>query len=41
MLWVYGHYKYFHSYSAETDFSRQSPTYADVRFWRLNVVAAL
>ena len=23
MLWVYGHYKYFHSYSAGTDFTRQ------------------
>ena len=26
MLWVYGHYKYFHSYSAGIDFSRQNLT---------------
>ena len=26
MLWVYDHYKYFHSYSAGIDFSRQNLT---------------
>ena len=29
MLWLYGFYKYFHSYSAGTDFSRQNQTSAD------------
>ena len=33
MLWVYGHYKYFYSYSAGIDFSRQNPTSTDVRFY--------
>ena len=27
MLWVYGHYKYFYSYSARIDFSRQNLMY--------------
>ena len=31
MLWVYGHYKYFPSYSAGIDFSRQNLTSTDVR----------
>ena len=35
MLWVYGHYTYFYSYSAVIDFSRQNLTSTDVRFWRL------
>ena len=30
MLWVYGHYRYFYSYSAGTDFSRQNLTSTDV-----------
>ena len=29
MLWVYGHYKYVHSYSAGIDFSRQNLTSTD------------
>ena len=41
MLWVYGHYKYFYSYSAGIDFSRQNLTSTDVRFWRLKSIPAL
>ena len=33
MLWVYGHYKYFHCFSARTVFIRQNLTSTDVRFW--------
>ena len=29
MLWVYDHYKYFYSYSAGIDFSRQILTFKD------------
>ena len=32
MSWVYGHYKYFNSYSG-IDFRRQNLTSTDVRFW--------
>ena len=38
MLWVYGHYKYVNSHSAESDFSRQYLTHTDVRFWRLTLL---
>ena len=31
MLWVHDHCKYFNSYSAGTDFSRQTLTSTDVR----------
>ena len=41
MLYVYGHYKYFYSYSAEIDFSRQNLTSTDVRSWRLKLIPAL
>ena len=41
MLWVYGHYKLFNSFSAGTDFRRQNLTSKDVRFWRLKTVPAL
>ena len=41
MLWVYDHYNYFKSYSAENDFRRQNLTSTDVRFWRLKSVPAL
>ena len=41
MLWVYGQQKYFHSYSAGIDFSRQNLTSTDVRFWRLESIPAL
>ena len=41
MLWVYGHMKYFYSYSADIDFSRQNLTSVDVRFWRLKSIPAL
>ena len=41
MLWVYGHYKYYYSYSAEIDFSRQNLTSVDVRFCRLKSILAL
>ena len=43
MLWVYGHYKYFNSYSARIDFSyrRQNLTSTDVRFWRMMYIPAL
>ena len=38
---VYGHYKYFHSYSAGIDFSRQNLTSVHVRFWRPKYIPAL
>ena len=41
MLWVYGHYKYYQSYSAATDFRRQKLASTDFRFWRLKSVPAL
>ena len=41
MLWVYVHYKYFHSYSAGIDFRRQNLTSQDVRFWYLKSIPAL
>ena len=41
MLWVYGHDKYFYSYSAGIDFSRQNLTSTDVRFWLLKSIPAL
>ena len=41
MLWVYGHQKYFYSYSAGIDFSRQSLTSVDVKFRRLKSIPAL
>ena len=41
MSWVYGHYKYFNSYSAGIDFSRQNLPSTDVRFWRLKSIPAL
>ena len=41
MLWVYGHYQYVDSYSAESDFSRQNLTSTDVRFCRLKSIPAL
>ena len=41
MLWVYGHYIYFYSYSAGINFRRQNLTTTDVRFWRLKSVPAL
>ena len=31
MLWAYGHYKYFNSYSAGIDFSHQNLRSTDVR----------
>ena len=40
MLWVWGYYKYFYSYSAGIDFSRQNLTSTDVRFWRLKSIPA-
>ena len=41
MLWVYDHYKSFHSYSAWIDFRLQNLTSTDVRFWRLKSIPAL
>ena len=41
MLWVYDHYKYFYSYSAGIEFSRQNLTSTDVRFWRQKSIPAL
>ena len=41
MLWVYGHYKYFNSFSAGTVFIRQNLTSTDVRFWCIKTVPAL
>ena len=41
MLRVYGHYKYFYSYSAGIDFRRQNLTSVDVRFSRLKSIPAL
>ena len=41
MVWVYVHYIYINSFSAEIVFRRQSLTYVDVRFWRLKTVPAL
>ena len=41
MLWVYGHYKYFNSYTAWIDFGRQNLTSTDVRFWRIKSIPAL
>ena len=41
MLWVYGYYKYFKSYSEGVDFSRQNLTSTDVRFWRLKSIPSL
>ena len=41
MLWDYDHYKYFNSYSAGIDFSRQNLTSTDLRFWRLKSIPAL
>ena len=37
MLWVYGHYEYFNSFSVRTVFIRQNMTSIsiDVRFWRI------
>ena len=32
MLWVYGHYEYFNSFSVRTVFIRQNMTFIDVRF---------
>ena len=41
MLWVYGHYKCFNSFSAGTVFIRQNLTSTDVRFWCIKSVPAL
>ena len=41
MLWVYGHWKYFHPYSAGIDFRRHNLTSTDVRLWRLKSIPAL
>ena len=41
MLWVYGYYTYFYSYSAGIDFSCQNMASRDVRFWRLKSIPAL
>ena len=41
MLWLHGHYKYCHSYSAWIDFRRQNLTSIDVRFWRLKSIHAM
>ena len=41
MLWVYGHYKYFNSFSAGIVFIRQNLTSVDVIFWRIKMVPAL
>ena len=41
MLWVYGHYKYFNSFSAGTIFIRQNLTSTDVWFWRIKTIPAL
>ena len=41
MLWAYGNYKYFYSYSAGIDFSRQNLTSVDVRFWCLKSIPVL
>ena len=40
MLWVYDHYKYFYSYSAGIDFSRQNLTpKVDPRAVTVNIVS--
>ena len=41
LSWVYDHNKYFNSYSAGIDFSRQNLTSREVRFWRLKSKPAL
>ena len=38
MLWVYGHSKYFYSYSTGIDFSRHNLPSTDVRFCRLKLI---
>ena len=40
VLWVYGHYEYFNSFSSGIDFTRQNVTSVDVRLWRLKSVTA-
>ena len=41
MLWFYGHYIYFNSFSGGINFRRQNLTSIDVRFWHLNLIPAL
>ena len=41
MLLVYGHEKYFNSFSAGTVFIRQNLTSTDIGFWSLKTVPAL
>ena len=41
MLWVFGHYTHFNSFSAGIVFIRQNLTSTDVRFWRIKTVPAL
>ena len=40
MLWVYGHYRYFHSYSASIHIRRHNLMSTDVRFRRLKSILA-
>ena len=39
MLWVYGHYKYLSSFSANIVLIRQYMTSTDVRFWRIKTIS--
>ena len=41
MLWIYGHYKYYNSFSVGTVFIRQNLTSTDVRLWRIKTVPAV
>ena len=41
MFWVYGHFKYFCSYSAGIDFNRDNLTSTDVRFWRSTLIVKI
>ena len=41
MLWIYGHYKYFNSFSAGIVSIRQNLPSTDVIFWRMKTVPAL
>ena len=38
MWWVYGHHKYFNSFSVVTVFIRQNLRYLHVRFWRIKTI---
>ena len=41
MFWVYGHYKYFNSFSARTIFIHQYLPSTNVRFWRIETILTL